>query len=159
MMSVRTVPAKQNKTDSSRLKAHSAEIALVAVLRAGEKLSKFTGELYRNLGLTGAQYNVLRILEGAGEPLPQQEIAKRLLVSRANVTGLLDKLEAKGLVERLSCDDRRVNMIRLVGRGFDLLKKSFEEVTQNSIVAMETLTKDEQRQLVRLLEKLEIRGG
>lgn len=158
-MNAQMGPTKQKKTDSSHLKAHSAEIALVAVLRAGEKISKFTGELYRKLGLTGAQYNVLRILEGAGEPLPQQEIAKRLLVSRANVTGLLDKLEAKGLVKRLSCDDRRVNMIRLAGRGFDLLKKSFGEVTQNSIVVMESLTKDEQRQLVRLLEKLEIRGG
>ena len=157
-MNLQAALNKQKETDPSRLKAHPAEIALVAVLRAGGKISKFTEELYRGLGLTGAQYNVLRILEGAGEPLPQQEIAKRLLVSRANVTGLLDKLEAKGMAERLSCDDRRVNLIQLTGRGFDLLKKSFREVTENSIKTMGTLTKDEQRQLVRYLEKLEIRG-
>ena len=139
----------------SRLKAHPSEVALVAVIRAGARLLKLAESLYPPLELTGAQYNVLRILEGAGEPIPQQEIADRLLVSRANVTGLLDKLEAKGLIERLPCEDRRVNMVRLTAGGFGLLEKSFGVVTENSVKAMSGLTRDEQKTLVRLLEKLE----
>lgn len=147
-----TLKREQNP---SRLKAHPSEIALVTVIRAGARLLKSAESFYTSLDLTGAQYNVLRILEGAGEPIPQQEIADKLLVSRANVTGLLDKLEAKGLIERLSCDDRRVNMIRLTAKGFGLIEKSFPEVTKNSIQFMNGLTKDEQKTLVRLLDKLE----
>jgi DNA-binding MarR family transcriptional regulator len=123
-------------------------------MRVGAQLLKSAEHFYTSLKLTGAQYNVLRILEGAGEAIPQQEIADKLLVSRANVTGLLDKLEAKGLLERLPCEDRRVNMIQLTAGGFGLLEKSFPEVTENSIQAMSCLTTDEQKTLVRLLEKL-----
>lgn len=146
----------KNEKNPSRLKAHPSEVALVSVIRAGARLLKSSESLYTSIGLTGAQYNVLRILEGAGEPIPQQEIADKLLVSRANVTGLLDKLEAKELIERLPCEDRRVNMVRLMGKGFGLIEKSFGKVTENSIRAMSNLTKDEQKTLVRLLEKLEV---
>jgi DNA-binding MarR family transcriptional regulator len=151
--------SKKRNEGSTSLKTNLAEVALISVIRAGDALSKSVDDFYRKMGLTGAQYNVLRILEGAGIPLPQQMIARRLLVSRANVTGLLDKLEAKGLIERLSCEDRRVKMIRLTSEGFRLIEDTFNEVLERCSNLVGTLTKDEQRHLVRLLDKLEIKGG
>lgn len=152
-MTSQSVPTKRK--NPSRLKAHPAEVTLVAVMRTAFRLMKSSDRLYQAHGLTGAQYNVLRILEGAGEPIPQQQIANKLLVSRANITGLVDKLEEKSLIERLPCEDRRVNMIRLTTTGFELIEKSFEAVTENSIRLMSPLTKEEQKTLLRLLEKLE----
>ena len=151
--------ARKGEAGASRLKASQAEIAQVAVMRAGARLIKAADAYYRSLGLTGGQYNILRILEGAGEPISQQQIARRLLVSRANVTGLIDRLEEKGLLERCACPDRRVNLICLTAKGFDFLEKSFAEVTERSARAMRRLTAQEQRELVRLLGKLEGEQG
>lgn len=147
--------AKKRGGDSSRLKASPAEIAQVAVMRAGAQLMKAADSFYRSLGLTGAQYNILRILEGAEEPISQQQIARRLLVSRANVTSLIDRLEAKGFLDRCACPDRRVNLIQLTPKGFELLEKSFEEVTERSGRLMRRLSAEEQRELLGLLRKLE----
>lgn len=151
--------AKKKGSAPSRLKASPAEIALVAVMRAGARLMKSADAFYRSLGLTGAQYNILRILEGAGEPISQQQIAWRLLVSRANVTSLIDRLEEKGLLGRCACPDRRVNLIQLTPKGFGLLETSFGEVTAQSARAMRNLTAEEQGELVRLLRKLESQQG
>ena len=151
--------AKKREAGASRLRASQAEVAQVAVMRAGARLIKEADSFYRFLGLTGGQYNILRILEGAGEPLSQQQIARRLLVSRANVTGLIDRLEEKGLLERCACPDRRVNLICLTAKGRDLLEKSFADVTERCARSMRRLAAPEQHELVRLLRKLEEQQG
>ena len=97
---------------------------------------------------------MLRILEGAQTPLAQQEIAKQLLVSRANVTGLIDKLEAEGLVQRGSTEDRRVKLIHLTDRGWTFLQESFEEVLEKCRVHLASLSTTEQAELLRLTSKL-----
>ena len=65
------------------------------------------GQLLRSFGLTPSQYNVLRILRGAGKALPSLEIASRLIQVVPAITGLIDRLEQQGLVEReRSSNDR-----------------------------------------------------
>ena len=90
-----------------------AEQALVRLMRVGDRLWRESDERFRHWDLTDNHYNVLRILNGAGEPLRQVEIGRRMLSSRANVTKVVDHLENLGLVRRLDCADRRVNLVEL----------------------------------------------
>ena len=107
--------------------ADAYERAFVNVIQLGYQFHKKDDAFLRPYGLTSAQYNVLRIVEGAGEPLAQRDIARRLLVSRANVTGLVDKLEAVGYVERCAVADRRVNLVRLTPQGREFLYTTFAD--------------------------------
>ena len=74
-------------------------------------------------GITRAGFNVLRILSRSqSKACKQNEISQLMLVSRANITGLVDSLFRKGLVERINDPhDRRVNMIKILPKGERLL--------------------------------------
>jgi len=74
-------------------------------------------------GITRAGFNVLRILSRSeSKSCIQNEISQLMLVSRANITGLVDSLFRKGLVERINDPhDRRVNMIKILPKGEKLL--------------------------------------
>jgi len=137
-----------------RLAPSLDDAARTAVMRAGLRLFREGDPFYRALGLTGLQYNVLRVLEEAAAALPQQEIARRVFASRANVTSLLDQLEAKGLVERMSCADRRVKLIRPTRKALDMLEGSYAEIRALSARLMSGLTAGEKRGLLLLLERL-----
>ena len=75
-------PSRHPRICPATLPATAAERVYVNVMRLGDGFQKQDDAFFRPYGLTSAQYNVLRIVEGAGEPLPQREIAARLLVSR-----------------------------------------------------------------------------
>lgn len=142
-------PAKTNLTRSLD------EDARYALMRNGSRLFKEADPFYRSLGLTGLQYNVLRVLESEEEELPQQEIARRVLASRANITSLLDQLEEKGLVERRPCGDRRVKLIRITQKALDLLERTYDDILEISAGLMKNLSNEEKKELLRLVEKLE----
>jgi MarR family transcriptional regulator, 2-MHQ and catechol-resistance regulon repressor len=129
-------------------------VVQATVIQAGDRVLKAFDAFFRPFGLTDAQYNVLRILEGAREPLPQQELAKRLLVSRANVTSLIDKLEAQGLVQRCACEDRRVKLIQLTEQGLAFVEETFAALQRVYAALMRPFSPTEQRELHRLLTKL-----
>lgn len=80
-------------------------------------------QLLKAHGVSGTQYNVLRILRGAGnDGLCRQEIADRLLTRMPDVTRLLDRMEDAGLVEReRSATDRRIVSTRLTKTGRSLV--------------------------------------
>jgi MarR family 2-MHQ and catechol resistance regulon transcriptional repressor len=132
----------------------ATEVTLVTVIQVGDRLLKACDEFFRPFGLTDAQYNVLRILEGAKEALSQHQLAKRLMVSRANITNLIDKLEARGLVERCACEDRRVKLIQLTERGLAFVEETFVDLQQLCATLLHPLSATEQQQLRRLLGKL-----
>jgi len=77
-----------------------------------------------------------------------------MLSSRANVTKLVDLLEARRLVKRLACPDRRVNLVGLTEEGARFLAETAEEVIGFAEEAMKPLTRQEQRTLLALLGKL-----
>jgi DNA-binding MarR family transcriptional regulator len=107
-----------------------ARDAYLNVVRLHERLDGEFEELFRQAGLSGAQYNVLRILRGAPrEGLACQAIGERLLTRVPDVTRLLDRLEAAGLVtRRRSEEDRRVVLTRLTRAGRALLTRLDEPV-------------------------------
>lgn len=99
------------------------EVVFVSLLRAADLLSQNVAELLKPHGLSPAQYNVLRILRGAGEAgLPCGEIGARLIARDPDVTRLVDRMERRGLVSRArSRDDRRVVRVGATAAGLELL--------------------------------------
>jgi DNA-binding MarR family transcriptional regulator len=146
---MRSVMTKKVKIPSS-----IAEQALIRLMRAGDRLWRESDERFSQWGLTDNHYNVLRILNGAGEPISQSEIGRRMLSSRANVTKLVDLLEERKLAKRLSCGDRRVNLIVLTGEGADFLEETMPVVIGAAKETMKPLSREEQKTLFRLLGKL-----
>ncbi|MEO6323434.1 MAG: MarR family transcriptional regulator [Thermoanaerobaculia bacterium] len=109
---------KQKKPFSSR-----AQEAGLGLLRTADVLSRRTADLLLPHGLTPQQYNVLRILRGAGDTgLPTLEIAERMIQRAPGITRLLDRLEAKALVTRKRCpEDRRQVLCFIAPSGLALL--------------------------------------
>src|SRR5262245_37761679 len=94
------------------------EEAVLNVLRTADRLQIRFARLFREHGLTGSQYNVLRILRGEGAPLPILEVASRMIAEVPGITGLIDRLEAMGLVSRHRCErDRRVVYAAITAEG------------------------------------------
>jgi DNA-binding MarR family transcriptional regulator len=128
--------------------------AALNILRTSDQLHNRFGKLFREFGLTGSQYNVLRILRGEGAPMPCLEIASRMIQVVPAMTGLLDRLEAQGLVAReRSAEDRRVVYVELTPKGSALLTKLDEPVMGLHRRLMGHFTKRELTELNRLLEK------
>jgi DNA-binding MarR family transcriptional regulator len=131
-----------------------AEQTMIRVMRIGDKLWRASDERFGRWGLTDNHYNVLRILNGAGEPIPQVEIGRRMLSSRANVTKLVDLLEERQFVKRHSCGDRRVNLVALTDGGVRFIEETAAEIIGFSNETMKSLTRGEQKILYNLLGKL-----
>jgi DNA-binding MarR family transcriptional regulator len=95
---------------------------LLSMLRAEHEVVKACNRVYRRFGVTYHQFQVLRILETADEPLTQGTIGAHLLVSRANLSGLIDRMVDNRLVRRrISRKDRRVVLVNLTDRGRERL--------------------------------------
>src|SRR5712671_1601874 len=103
----------------------SQDRAFIALQRAADKLSQQAEQVLKSSGLTGAQYNVLRILRGA-EPdgLACRSIGERMISHDPDMTRLLDRMEKRDLITRQrQTDDRRVVKTRITGGGLELLKQ------------------------------------
>ena len=128
--------------------------AMISLWRLSDWALNRFGQLFRDYDLTCSQYNVLRILRGAGEPLPVQEIAARMIQPVPAMTGLIDRLERAGLVERRRTSaDRRVIHVALAPKTLALLKRLDEPVLELHRTLLGGLTKAETGDLIRLLEK------
>ncbi len=105
--------------------------------------------------ITGQQYNVLRILRGAGaEGLPTLTIAERMIERAPGITRMIDRLDAKGLVWRGNCpNDRRRVYCGITEKGLNLLELLDEPVEETNAV-FDGLTEAELEQFTVLLEKV-----
>ena len=112
-----------NRPNHSPLPAEDR--AFIALQKAANQLSQQAEQLLKSNGLTGAQYNVLRILRG-GEPdgLPCSSVSERMISHDPDITRLLDRMEKRGLITRArQSDDRRVVKTRITQAGLEKLKK------------------------------------
>ena len=96
----------------------------IALLQTADALTQEAEHLVKASGLTGAQYNVLRILRGAEpEGLPCKGISDRMISHDPDMTRLLDRMEKRGLITRArQTDDRRVVKARIMPQGLGLLR-------------------------------------
>ena len=101
----------------------SGQVAGITILRTADVIRHAMERSLSPFGLSNEQYNVLRILRGAGESgLPTLEISHRMLSRSPNITRLLDKLIAKKLGRRTRPkEDRRVVIVSLTPQGLKLL--------------------------------------
>lgn len=107
-------------------------------------------------GLTLAEFAILEVLYHRG-PLLLGEVQRKILVSSGGVTYLVDRLAAKGLVERRECpDDRRARYAALTPEGEKLVARIFPEHARSIARAVRALTRAEQLQATTLLKKLGI---
>src|SRR5207302_5715679 len=103
--------------------------------------------------LSPVQCHVLHLIE-PGRPVPMSRLAETLSCDASNVTGLIDRLESRGLVQRRpSTGDRRVKVLQLTPAGSRLRAQLLRRMTDRSL-PLARLSPDEQRTLVRILEAL-----
>jgi len=128
--------------------------AILNIVRTSDQFQNRFGKVFREFGITGSQYNVLRILRGEGQPLPCLEIADRMIQVVPAITGLIDRLEQQGLVERHRCtEDRRVVYVALTAKAKTLLDRMEEPVNELHRSLIGHLSRSELAELSRLLEK------
>lgn len=110
---------------------------------------------FKPFGLSAQQYNILRILRGAGEPLKVQTIKERMIERSPNATRLMDKLNEKQLIERIACpNDRRVVHINITSKGLELLAEIDKENDKHDFI--NNLSEEEAANLSDLLDKLRV---
>ena len=98
--------------------------ALVNLMYTSNWIEERLRRIIKPYEITIQQYNVLRILRGAGQPLTTSVIRERLIDKMSDTSRMVDRLCKKGLVERAQCcNDRRLVDISLTGQGLDLLRE------------------------------------
>jgi DNA-binding MarR family transcriptional regulator len=117
---------------------------------------KRISSLLQPFDLSPATGLVLSILADSDMPLPPNQIAERLIISRATVTGLIDSLERRGYVERHPHQsDRRMLQIALTDTGRQVANTFRPLVHQHEKVWMDALNPSEQEQLLDFLSRLQ----
>ena len=146
----------QQEIKQTRPFRSSSQEAAVALLRTADVLRRRFEEVLAPTEITVQQYNVLRILRGAGESgLPTLEIAERMIERAPGITRLVDRLEAAGLVAReRSSEDRRAVLCRATSKGLALLAGLDDDVDEADDAALGMLTERERRELTRILGKV-----
>ena len=129
--------------------------ALLTLLMTAEKVHWPFQELFAQHDLTAQQYNVLRILRGAGKGgLPTLDIVDRMVERTPGITRLIDRLVKKGLVERVrSEEDRRQVWCHITRAGLQLLRRLDRPVAALDAHALDPLNRDEIRQLLDLRDR------
>ena len=151
-----TTPKLQHELKKKRPFESPEEEALLSVVRTSDQLQIRFARLLREYGLTSpTQYNILRILRGEGKPLPILEIASRTITVVPGITGLIDRLERAGFVNRLRCEkDRRVIYVALTDQGMTTLAALGEPLVALHHKLVGHLSQGELKELIRLLEKV-----
>lgn len=132
-----------------------SEEAAVALIRTGDLVRRAVAAIVEPHGITLQQYNVLRILRGAGERgLPTLDIAERMVEQTPGITRLIDRLETKKLVARERCKtDRRQVFCQITAAGLQLLAGIDVPLQEAEELALSALT---QRQLAQLMNLLDL---
>ena len=132
------------------------EEALLNIFKTAAVLQESEGDLHRRHGISPTQYNVLRILRGAGKQgLRCQEIAERMITRDPDITRLLDRLDERGWISRArSLEDRRAVITRITEQGKKLLASMDPEVRKIPAKVMKHFDDKELRALIDLLEKV-----
>jgi DNA-binding MarR family transcriptional regulator len=133
-----------------------AEEAALSVVRTASLMRRAMNQAVSPYGITQPQYNVLRILRGAGAGgLPTLAVRDRLIDEAPGITRLVNKLEYAGLLKReRSTPDRRQVMCYITKDGLALLKRVDPLIEAAADSGPEALSEREQKALIALLEKV-----
>jgi len=128
--------------------------AFVKLMRGSDSLVSATHGHLAGAGLTVSQFGVLEALFHLG-PMPQKELADRILKSPGNMTTVLGNLEKRGLVYRKrSAEDRRISDVHLTAEGSALIAELFPRHLKGLVGGFDSFSDDELAEFVRLCRKL-----
>jgi DNA-binding MarR family transcriptional regulator len=146
----------QSELRQSKAIKHPSEEAALNILRTSDVLTRVITELLKPSGLSPTQYNVLRILRGAGtEGICCKEIGDRLITRDPDVTRLIDRLEKRSLLVRVrGKEDRRYVTIHLSPEGLNLVNRLDEPVNDLSRKLMRNIHTGDIKVLIDLLERV-----
>ncbi len=131
--------------------------AILSIVRTAGLLSLKGSTLFRQFDLTEAQFNVLFSLKYKETVWTQSDLGKRLVVTRASVTSVLDKLESKGLVERRVVEgNRRIYHVDLTQAGRELIDKVEPRYRENIHEVTASLDRPTCEALIESLEKIRV---
>ena len=137
----------KSKFDSNKVKA------MLNILYTANHITSLQNDFFKPFGLSPQQYNILRILRGAKEPIKVQTIKERMVERAPNLTRLTDKMCDKNLIKRIAYpDDRRVVLIEITEEGLALLDKIQPNNPLHDL--LDNLTEIEAGQLSDLLDKM-----
>ena len=129
---------------------------ILKLVRVSEALVKAADRFFGKYGVTAAQYDVLIILKYSEKKLTQSDLGGHRVVSRSNITGIIDRLERLGLVKREgSPEDRRVKYISITKKGQDLIKRVEDKYFGNLKQVVWFLDERDKNGLVEILNGLE----
>lgn len=137
---------RQSKFTSAQHKA------VVNLIFTSNWLQKEQNDFFKSFGITGQQFNILRILKGQHpNSISGTEIKSRMLDRNSDVSRLLDRLSAKKLVKRRTCpNDKRASDVVITEQGLTLLEKVDASANDKNVLS---LTEDEAATLSDLLDK------
>jgi DNA-binding MarR family transcriptional regulator len=128
------------------------EEAFLNIVRTYSVLSSSGEKLFKEHGISGPQYNVLRILRGHGTPVSVYQIASEMVTPSPDMPRLVDRLEAAELVTKTRCEnDRRVVWVNLTKEGKALLKKLDQPLTDLHQSQLGHMSEESLRMLSNLL--------
>jgi len=152
-------PARSARSPRSSLPLEDR--AFIGLQKTADALSLQAEQLLKGHGLTGAQYNVLRILRGT-EPngLACSDIAERMISHDPDMTRLLDRMEKRSFITRQrQKDDRRVVKTRITSAGLDLLRRLDQPVRELHKRQFRHLPAARLKALAELLNQILVRGA
>lgn len=129
-------------------------LAQLELMRTSDFATRAVARVLKPYGITPVQYNVLRILRGAGgEGLPCGEIADRMITQAPDITRLLDRMNKLGLLERKRQElDRRVVVVHISGKGLELVNSLDTIIQDHNQSMLHHFTKAQLTALIDLLE-------
>jgi DNA-binding MarR family transcriptional regulator len=139
--------------------ASPSQEGTVGLLLTADRVRRALGRIVEPSGITLQQYNVLRILRGAGEEgLPTLDISQRMIEEAPGITRLMDRLEHKRLVRRKRCpSDRRQVLCWITAEGRELLGRLDGPMSAADASALSALSRADLEEMIRILDA--VRAG
>lgn len=157
LMSMKASVKRQLHTELQQSKPFPSleEEVHVQILYTAQVFAWVVTEALKPAGLTQSQFNVLRILRGARpDALPAGKVAERMVNRDPDLTRLLDRLEAAGLIEKSrSLEDRRVVNVRITSAGLERVEAASRAVNKAMGIALSSMEARDLNQLAELLER------
>lgn len=126
----------------------------IVLSRANKAINEVTNQFFQQNGINPTEFAVLELLYHKGKQ-PLQKIGSKILLASGSITYVVDKLERRGFIKRVSCpSDRRVTYAEITEDGAAFMEKIFPEHANNLHQLMGALTPEEKDTAIELLKKL-----
>ena len=136
--------------------ANIDENVMMSIVRTAELFKKKAGAVFKNRGLTFSQYNVLRILDASPDGKnTMTNISRIMLVSGANMTGIVKRLEKSGFLLKMGdASDDRITVVEITSKGRDALKDIHTEKEKNLKEYMNIVSTDKKEEILGMLKQI-----